>query len=191
MEIEMTRNWHFISTFRFWLKTGLKLIQHLHFFTREAGHPLLLCILSWLLGYDQEKWTQEKECRDLQTYFRSPHKVKLSNVFHRTLTRYIPGGAWITTLKTTVGESVCTIDVSNFLSFSDTKIVNGTWFLVHTFNSISFLTPLNVSTVSFFCLLWEVNRELHRIHIIGCRYNERLNAKTEGSKRLAYTGLRG
>ncbi len=32
---------------------------------------------------------------------------------------------------------------------------------------------------------------LKRIHIDGCRYNERLNAKTEGSKRLGYTGLRG
>jgi hypothetical protein len=41
------------------------------------------------------------------------------------------------------------------------------------------------------CLLQEVNRELKRIHIDGCRYIERLNNKTEGSKRLAYTGLRG
>ena len=40
-------------------------------------------------------------------------------------------------------------------------------------------------------LLFEVKRELKRIHINGCRCNERLNAKTEGSKRLAYTGLRG
>jgi type-F conjugative transfer system protein TraW len=38
-------------------------------------------------------------------------------------------------------------------------------------------------------LLQEVKRELKRIHIDGCRYNERLNAKTEGSKLLAYTGL--
>jgi hypothetical protein len=30
---------------------------------------------------------------------------------------------------------------------------------------------------------------LKRIHIDGCRYNERLNTKTEGSKLLAYTGL--
>ena len=29
------------------------------------------------------------------------------------------------------------------------------------------------------------------MHIIGCRYNERLNVKTEGSKRLGYTGLFG
>jgi hypothetical protein len=34
-----------------------------------------------------------------------------------------------------------------------------------------------------------INRELHRIHIYGCRCNERLKAKTEGSTRLAYTGL--
>ena len=32
---------------------------------------------------------------------------------------------------------------------------------------------------------------LKRIHIDGCRYNERLNAKTEGSKHLTYTGLNG
>ncbi len=46
---------------------------------------------------------------------------------------------------------------------------------------------------SLFCLLKEVNRELQRIHVDGCQYNhfdERLNAKTEGSKRLTYTGLR-
>jgi hypothetical protein len=34
-------------------------------------------------------------------------------------------------------------------------------------------------------------RELKRIHIYGCRCDERLKAKTEGSKRLAYTGLNG
>ncbi len=27
--------------------------------------------------------------------------------------------------------------------------------------------------------------------LVGCRYNERLNAKTEGSKLLVYTGLLG
>ena len=37
------------------------------------------------------------------------------------------------------------------------------------------------------CLLQEVKQQLKRINIIGCRYDERLNAKTEGSKRLAYT----
>jgi hypothetical protein len=34
-----------------------------------------------------------------------------------------------------------------------------------------------------------VKPEPKRIYINGCRYNERLNTKTEGSKRLAYTGL--
>jgi len=34
------------------------------------------------------------------------------------------------------------------------------------------------------CLLKEVKRDLKRIHIDGCRYNERLNSKTEVSKRL-------
>ena len=29
------------------------------------------------------------------------------------------------------------------------------------------------------------------MHIYGCRCNERVKAKTEGSIRLAYTGLRG
>jgi hypothetical protein len=33
-----------------------------------------------------------------------------------------------------------------------------------------------------------VKRELKRIDIDGCRCNERLTAKTEGSKRLAHTG---
>ncbi len=37
----------------------------------------------------------------------------------------------------------------------------------------------------------QIKRELKRIHISGCRCNERLKAKTDGSKRLAYTGLRG
>ena len=41
------------------------------------------------------------------------------------------------------------------------------------------------------CLLYEVKRESKRIHTIGSRYNERLNSKTEGSKRLDYTGLTG
>jgi hypothetical protein len=39
-------------------------------------------------------------------------------------------------------------------------------------------------------LLKEVKRELQRIHINGCRCNERLDSKREGSKRLVYTGLR-
>ena len=37
----------------------------------------------------------------------------------------------------------------------------------------------------------QINRELKRIHISGCRCNERLKTKNDGSKRLAYTGLRG
>jgi hypothetical protein len=37
----------------------------------------------------------------------------------------------------------------------------------------------------------EVKAELQRIHTDGCRYNERLNSKTEGSKLLEYTGLSG
>ena len=35
-----------------------------------------------------------------------------------------------------------------------------------------------------------INRELKRIHISRCRCNERLKAKTDGSKHLTYTGLR-
>ena len=56
------------------------------------------------------------------------------------------------------------------------------------------LNSLRVETCGFdffFGFLHEVKRELKRIYINGCRYNERLNAKTEGSKRLGYTGLRG
>ena len=34
-------------------------------------------------------------------------------------------------------------------------------------------------------------RELKRIHIRWCRCNESLKAKTDGSKRLAYTGFLG
>jgi hypothetical protein len=33
--------------------------------------------------------------------------------------------------------------------------------------------------------------ELKRIHIDGCRCNETLKSKTEGGKRLVYTGLCG
>jgi len=42
-----------------------------------------------------------------------------------------------------------------------------------------------------FDLLYQLKRDLKRIHTNGCRCNERLITKTEGSKRLAYTGLRG
>ena len=37
----------------------------------------------------------------------------------------------------------------------------------------------------------QINREVKRIHISGCRYNERLKAKTDGSKCLGYTGFPG
>ena len=36
-----------------------------------------------------------------------------------------------------------------------------------------------------------MKRELKRIHINGCRWNERIKSKPDGSKSLAYTGLRG
>ena len=35
------------------------------------------------------------------------------------------------------------------------------------------------------------DRHLKGIHLYGCRYNERLKAKTERSTRLTYTGLLG
>ena len=41
------------------------------------------------------------------------------------------------------------------------------------------------------CLLKEVKRALKRIHIDGCRCDDRVNTKTEGAKRLAYNGLFG
>ena len=37
----------------------------------------------------------------------------------------------------------------------------------------------------------KIKRELKRIHMSGCRYNERLKPKTDGSKWLTYTGLSG
>ena len=43
----------------------------------------------------------------------------------------------------------------------------------------------------FFYYEQQIKRELKGIHICGCRRNERLKAKTDGSKRLTYTGLRG
>ena len=33
----------------------------------------------------------------------------------------------------------------------------------------------------------QIKRELKRMHVSGCRCNERLKAKTEGSKRLVQT----
>ena len=35
----------------------------------------------------------------------------------------------------------------------------------------------------------QIKRELKGIHICGCRCNERLKAKTDGSTYLGYTGL--
>ena len=37
----------------------------------------------------------------------------------------------------------------------------------------------------------QIKRDLKRTHISGCRYNERLKTKTDGSKCLGYTGLLG
>ncbi len=44
------------------------------------------------------------------------------------------------------------------------------------------LTPGFRQRLGFICLLQEVNRELKRIYMDGCRYNERLNTETRGSK---------
>jgi hypothetical protein len=57
--------------------------------------------------------------------------------------------------------------------------------------TIGVLSKLSVMRKAELNLLKEVKRELNRIHINGGRCNERLNAKTEGSKRLTYTGLCG
>ncbi len=35
----------------------------------------------------------------------------------------------------------------------------------------------------------QIKRELNGIHICGCRFNERLKAKTDGSTCLTYNGL--
>ena len=43
----------------------------------------------------------------------------------------------------------------------------------------------------FFCYEQQVKWELKRIHVSGYRCNERLKSKTDGSKRLTYTGLCG
>ena len=45
--------------------------------------------------------------------------------------------------------------------------------------------------VSLFYYEQQIKRELKRIHISGWRCNERLTARTNGSKRLTYTGLCG
>ena len=43
----------------------------------------------------------------------------------------------------------------------------------------------------FFYYEQQKKREIKGIHLCGCRRNERLKAKTDGSTRLTYTGLRG
>jgi hypothetical protein len=43
----------------------------------------------------------------------------------------------------------------------------------------------------YFVYYETIKRKLNRILIYECRCDERLKAKTEGSTRLAYTGLRG
>ncbi len=45
----------------------------------------------------------------------------------------------------------------------------------------------HVARPSFLFIIEEIMRELKRIHIYGCRCNERLKAKIEGSTRHAYT----
>ena len=63
----------------------------------------------------------------------------------------------------------------------------------------SFFLKSEVRTVihvkeSKLCFIYyeqQIKRELKGINICGCRCNERLKAKTDGSTRLAYTGLRG
>ncbi len=50
------------------------------------------------------------------------------------------------------------------------------------------------NTVDFFdpeVVLQQVNRDLQRIYRNECRCHERLNGKTEGFKRISYTGLSG
>ena len=37
----------------------------------------------------------------------------------------------------------------------------------------------------------QIKREVQKIHISGCQYNERLKSKTDGSNRHGYTGFRG
>ena len=46
-----------------------------------------------------------------------------------------------------------------------------------------------ISGIKIFYYEQQIKRELKGIHIRGCRCNERLQAKTDGSTRLAYTGL--
>ena len=52
-------------------------------------------------------------------------------------------------------------------------------------------TPNTLRQVFVFHFEQQIKRELKGIHICGCRFNERPNAKTDGSKSLSYTGLSG
>ena len=45
--------------------------------------------------------------------------------------------------------------------------------------------------LKYFYYEQQIKRELKGIHTCGCRWNERLKTKTDGSKRLRYTGLCG
>ena len=48
------------------------------------------------------------------------------------------------------------------------------------------------STEDIYCILLLIDKvRVKGIHIYGCRCNERLKIKTEGSTRLTYTGLCG
>jgi hypothetical protein len=48
-----------------------------------------------------------------------------------------------------------------------------------------------VQNSSVFIMNNRLNRYLKGIHICGCRWNERLKVKTEGSTSLTYTGFHG
>ena len=52
-------------------------------------------------------------------------------------------------------------------------------------------TPNPVNPILNFYYEQQIKGELKRIHISGCRCNEKLKAKTDGSKRLTYTGFLG
>jgi len=52
---------------------------------------------------------------------------------------------------------------------------------------LTFALSIHNKLVEFILFIEEINRELKRLHIDGCRWNERLKAKTEGSTRLSYT----
>jgi hypothetical protein len=64
------------------------------------------------------------------------------------------------------------------------KLVGEHW-IHHMVSSKSSSHMMTLRYTSYFLM-----RDLKRIQIDGCRCNERLNSKTEGSKLLVYTGLR-